>query len=198
MAIHQFVMIEGSMIPKNFALVLFFALTITFLTTACQSIPGFRIFTGREANQDGPQAVFVSSQAVIQATVGQHVPLETFYTSPAKLKTAVIKINNQSLTFNRAGGLLLAPYPPTQDEAPSSVEATCNSNHLAVLQISPETIQLTDTVTLDSLPAKFPNSTWPVLVTWQGCVPGTYNLSIAATDTADRMSQLVTQRIEIK
>ncbi len=189
------------MTPKNFGLVLFLTLTLAFFTTACQS--PLKISLRGETNQGGPHAAFIPFWAVVQTEVRQPLSLQTFYTSPDrlnKLKALAIKINGQPVKFHRSGGLLLAPYPPAEGEAPASLEAACasNSNYLAVLQISPETIQLADTPVLETLPARFPNSTWPVSLTWYGCFPGTYELSLAATDTANPESQPVTQRIEVK
>lgn len=187
--------------PKNSTVIQFLIIGLTLWLTGCQPLPGFKIFTGVESDQTAPQSKFVSPRPVIQVGVDQPLPLETQHTGSDKLASVEVFVNGQPLRAEATAGqsnvfpeILATAQVLVRDHSPETAlpAVKFQSSACRLLQQFGRTIQT------NLLPLPYPNSRWTVCHIWTGHIPGTYDLSIVATDVQGRKGQPIVQHIEVK
>lgn len=176
-------------------------LGLALLTLSCQSLPGFEIFGGEEVSAAGqPRSHFVPPQQTIQVRVGQPLPLESYHISRNKLSSIKIFINGQPLRTEETAGQ--SPFPMELAQAQVLVRDQPPEANLQALTFPSFTcrnlIDKGGPVQRNSLDLEFPSSNWTVCHIWIGRVPGTYDLSLVATDRAGQEGEPIVQRIEVK
>lgn len=182
--------------PKNIVLILCL-LNLVLLTSACQSLPGFNLFSsGSQRNQAAPRSNFVAAQGVLLTTVGQPVALETYHVGLTPVATVTVSINGQP-----AAGEVAAF--PKQLAAAQVLErgqpAQARLQALAFPADSCRTLlQSGGPVSQYNINPDYPASTWTLCHVWTASVPGTYELSVTATDTAGRTGAPIYQWIEVR
>jgi hypothetical protein len=124
-----------------------------------------------------PYSTFVPLRDVVEVKVNEELLLESYHISQDQLKDLTILVNDQLLRTEATSG-----YPNTFD------------SNLATVQVMLDDQAVVANIATPPLPT----SAWTVMVRWIGHVPGTYTLSLQATDTADRVGDPVTQLIEVR
>jgi len=121
---------------------------------------------------DKPYSTFVPSRNTVQAEVGKPLRLESRHVGPAPLQQVTIAIN---------------------DPADVDGNATTFPSALAIVRVLSADPPLITDVTTPPRPTK----DWTLSLEWVGFTPGTYNLTLQATDTAGK-GDPVTQQIEVR
>jgi hypothetical protein len=182
---------------KNFVLTLCSALSFMLLTSACQSLPGFNLFSsGSESNQAAPHSNFVAAQQVLQARVGQPVAIETHHAGVTPLATVAITINGQPAAGEAASfprELAIAQVLERGQPAQASLQAlTFPADSCKTL------LQSGGPAQRYTINPEYPVSALTLCHVWTAIIPGTYELSIAATDTAGHTGDSIHQWIEVR
>jgi hypothetical protein len=203
---------------KIFVFVLFLANGLALLTTACQSLPGFNLFSAtQEPDPNAPRSNFVAAQEVLLTNAGQPVLIESHHIGVTRVTTVEIAINNQPLRSEATAGQanvfpqdlatvqVLARGQPTQANLQSlriaNLQPLDPTQGNALASLSPacqELLRSGGPVQTNILTPDTPSARWTVCHLWMGHVPGTYDLSIVAIDEAGRRGEPVTQRIEVR
>ena len=187
--------------PKKSTFSLFSVIILAFLTVSCQSLPGFDIFETAEPDEAAPRSNFVPPRQSIQIGVGQALPIESYHLASTKLMTVEISINGQPLRAEATAGqsntfpenlataqVLVRGQPPQASLQPLVFPAPACRNLL----------QKGGPVQTNALLLQPPSSVWTLCHIWIGRTPGTYDLSLVATDEAGREGEPIVQRIEVR
>ncbi len=204
---------------KKYILALLLAIGLILLTTACQSLPGFNLFSAtQEPDPNAPHSNFVAAQEVLLTNVGQPVLIESHHIGVTKVTTVEIAINNQSPRTEATAGQanvfpqdlatvqVLERGQPTQADLQalrivSNLQPLDSTQGQSLASLSPacqELLRSGGPVQTNVLTSDTPSSRWTVCHLWMGHVPGTYDLSVVAIDEAGRRGKLVVQRIEVR
>jgi hypothetical protein len=197
----------------------FLAIGLILLTTACQTLPGFNLFSAtQEPDPNAPRSNFVAAQGVLLTNAGQPVLIESHHIGVTKLMTVEITINNQPPRTEATAGQanvfpqdlatiqVLERDQPTQPNL-QSLRIASNLQFFDAVQdqslasLSPacqELLRSGGPIQANVLTSDTPSSRWTVCHLWIGRVPGTYDLSVVAIDEAGRRGQPVVQRIEVR
>jgi hypothetical protein len=154
---------------------------LAWLTLGCQAVPEFTSFSleGTPVTaKKWPHSTFVPLRENVQVGVGEELRLESHHMSPDRLDKLEIFV----------------------DDEPVIVEAS--SEEGAIFSYKSNTIQIfVDAPPIgqtNSVQPKLSTSAWTVSMIWIADLPGTYDLSLRATDKLQRQGDLITQRIEVK
>lgn len=182
--------------PKNIFLMLSF-LSLVLLTSACQSLPGFNLFSsGPAGNQAAPRSTFVAAQAVLSASVDQPVALETYHVGLTPVATVTLSINGQPAAGEGAS------FPRQLAAAQVLERGQPAQARLQALTFSADScktlLQSGGPAQRYTINPEYPVSTLTLCHVWTASVPGTYELSVIATDTAGRTGAPIYQRIEVR
>ncbi len=182
---------------KNFILTLWCILGLLLVTSACQSLPGFNLFSSDGAgSQEAPHSNFVAAQAVLQAGAGQPVALETYHVGVTPVATVTVSINGQPAAGE------VAPFP--RDRATVQVlergqPAQPEFQTLTFPGRACQTLlQLGGPAQRYIINLEYPTSALTLCHIWRASVPGVYELSVAATDTAGHTGDAIYQWIEVR
>jgi hypothetical protein len=186
---------------KKFIASLFFVTSLTFLTTACQSLPGFNIFSDtQETDETAPVSNFVDARQTLRAQVGQPLAIASYHRGEGKLTAVETSINGQPLRSEATAG-----QPNTFPDALATAQVLV-SGQPAQVSLQPLTfpspacqhlLTFGGPVQTNSLPLYPPSSAWTVCHVWVGQTPGMYDLSLVAVDEAGRKGEPIVQRIEV-
>ena len=188
--------------PQKSTLNLFFIISLTLLTTACQSLPGFNIFSdSQETDGAAPVSNFVDARQNIQVGAGEPLALASYHRGERKLTALETSINGQPLRSEATAGQANT-FPDNLATAPVLVGGQPAQTNFQQLTFPSPTCQNLLTaggpVQTNSLPLHPPSSVWTVCHVWIGQTPGTYDLSLVAVDEAGRKGEPIVQRIEVR
>lgn len=185
---------------KRFILTLVLAINLALLTTACQSLPGFNIFSTSDSAEVKPVSNFVDPHQIIRVGVGEPLAIASYHRGYSKLATVQISVNGQPVRSETSAGQ--TTFPDTLATAQVLVEGQPPQASLERVNFSSPTCQnLRRTggpIQTNVLPLTPPSSVWIVCHIWTGHVPGTYDLSMVAIDDAQHPGEPITQRIEVR
>jgi|GEM_PF-5051070 len=175
---------------------LIFTLYLLLITTACQSLPGFNIFSsGQEQNQAAPHSYFIGARQVLKTEVGQPVALESYHLGATKLATITITINDQA-----AGGEIL-PFPRELATAQVLVWRQPAQVNLQQLDFPAPACHYLSVmggpIRTNALSLQPPSSIWTLCHVWTACKPGTYKLNMQAIDSQNVPGNSIEQWIEV-
>jgi hypothetical protein len=157
------------------------AIGLAWLTLGCQAVSEFTSFSleGTPVTaKEWPHSTFVPLRESVQVDVGKELPLESHHMSPVRLDKLEIFVNDE----------------PVRLEA-SSEEGAIFSYKTNAVQIFVDAPPADQT---NSVRPILSTSAWTVSMIWIANVPGTYELSLRATDKLQCQGDLVTQWIEVK
>lgn len=170
-----------SLLRKNPIIPILITIGLALLTLGCQAVSEFTSFSleGTPVTAEGgwPRSTFVPLRERVKVGVGEKLHLESHHLSPDKLDKLEILVN---------GG-------PVEAETPTEKGAIF-SHKAGAVQIS---VDAPPGSQANTVQPKLSTSAWTVSMTWTAEVPGTYDLSLKATDMAGHPGDLVTQRIEV-
>jgi hypothetical protein len=157
------------------------AIGLTWLALGCQSIPEFTSFSleGTPVTaKKWPHSTFVPLRESAQVGVGEELPLESHHMSPDRLDKLEISVNDE----------------PVRLEASSKEGAifSYKANTVQIFVDAPPAGQA------NSVQPRLSTSSWTVSMIWIANVPGTYELSLKATDKLQSQGKPITQWIEVK
>lgn len=187
---------------KKSILTLFLALSLTLLFTACQSLPGFNIFSNAPASEAAkPVSNFVDPRQSIRVGVDEPLGIASYHRGYTKLSALQISINGQPVRSEATAG------------QPNTFPGTLATSEILVWgqppQVSLERVSFPSPacqylrradgpVQTNPLPLTPPSSVWTVCHIWIGHTRGTYDLSLVAVDDAQRAGEPIVQRIEVR
>jgi hypothetical protein len=169
------------MMNKKSAILIGWMASLVLLTLACNSLGlGSSDERATATPKSWPYSTFIPPRASTQVSLGQELVIESYHSSTVQLDNIQVWVNGQLLT--------------TEDSTAAGKTNTF-PNDLATVRLITEDGEVTaGNVT----PAAGPVYNKTVLIVWTGHVPGAYELSMSATDTAKRTGNTITQRIEVK
>ena len=184
---------------KKSNIIVLFATTLALLTMACQ-LSEFINFSSIGPAATGVRSNFVPPREIIQVEVGQPWPIESYHISKNKLEKVEIFVNGQPIRAEKTSG------QPTFPEGLATVQGLIRGRPareaFTVLKFPAAACRILldkgGPEQTNSLELKFPSSTWSVCHIWLGYIPGTYDLSVVATDKAGQKGEAIVQRIEVK
>jgi len=166
------------MMNKSNAVILGTILSLTLLTLACGSI--FSSYsTPTAAPKFWPNSTFVPPNKSIQVPLGQEVIIESYHASTEPLTAVQILVNGQ---------------PLTTEASSAAGQSNTFPNDLANVRVLTQDGE----VTTSSVEPALPTYSKTVQLLWTGRVPGVYELSMVATDEANRTGNTIVQRIEVR
>ena len=168
-----------SLLRKNPIIPILITIGLALLTLGCQAVSEFTISSleGTPVTAEGwPRSTFVPLRERVKVGVGEELHLESHHLSPDKLDKLEILVNGA----------------PAETEAPTEKGAIF-SHKAGAVKISVDAPPGSQS---NAVQPKLSTSAWTVSMIWIAEVPGTYDLSLKATDMAGQ-SDLVTQRIEV-
>jgi hypothetical protein len=197
--------------PKKVILTGCCVLGLLLLISACQSVPGFNLFsTVQEPDQAAPRSNFVQAQQVLLAQVGQPVVIESHHVGSTLLKSVEIMINGQPVRTEATAGLSNA-FPTNlvtvqvlvlREQTPSlNRQAFDDAYSRSLTFISPACQSLAKAggaIQTNAVPVDISTSMWHLCHIWIGHVPGTYTFSVQAIDKDGRPGQPIVQHIEVR
>lgn len=187
---------------KKFILTLLPALSLALLITACQSLPGFNIFSdGSDSDQAKPISNFVDLRQSLKAGVGEPLAIASYHRGYSKLAALQISVNGQPVRSETSAGQSNT-FPDTLATTQVLVWGQPSQATLERVNFDSPACQnlrrVGGPIQTDVLPLTPPSSVWTVCHIWTGHVPGTYDLSLVAVDDAQRPGEPITQRIEVR
>lgn len=181
---------------KKSITILFAIISLALAISACQALPGFNIFgSGQSADQAKPLSNFVDRRQTIRIGVDEPLGIASYHRGHTKLAALKISINGQQLrseTNNFPETLATSEVLVWGQPAQASLEQVAFPSPACQYLLTAG-----GPVKTSALPLTPPSSVWTVCHIWTGHVPGTYDLSLAAVDEAQRESQPIVQRIEV-
>ena len=154
---------------------------LAWLALGCQAVTeftGFSLEGTPVTAEQWPHSTFVPARKSVQVGVGEELHLESHHMSPDRLDRLEILVNDE----------------------PVIVEAS--SEEGAIFSYKANTVQIFVDAPLagqaNSVQPKLSTSAWTVSMIWIADLPGTYDLSLRATDKLQRRRDFITQRIEVK
>ena len=183
-------------------------ISLALFTLACQSLGSFSSSESEPPERTPvvlPNSAFVPPAANVQVAVGQPLEITSHHVSPRKvpLTEIEIRVNGQALrteqTASQPGnfpGRFVAGVQVLRDDNTDQIIGTqpellrpIQENELVGIgQVAPDDRDLSET-------------SQTVTLIWVGYKPGTYDVSLIATDAAGQASnsnQPITQRIEVR
>lgn len=187
-------------IKSTFAL--FFAISVAVVITACQSLPGFNIFSsGPDSGEAKPVSNFVDPRQSIRVGVGEPLAIASYHRGYTKLSSLQISVNGQPIRSEATAGQANT-FPDTLAAAQVLVWGQPAQASLERLSFPSPACQYLGQaggpVQTNPLPLAPPSSVWTVCHIWTGHIPGTYDLSLVAVDDAQRAGEPIVQRIEVR
>lgn len=187
---------------KRSTLILFLTLSLALFTTACQSLPGFNIFSGEPGSDEArPVSNFVDPRQSIQVGVGEPLAIASYHRGYTKLSALQISVNGQPVRSEATAGQPTT-FPDTLAAAQVLVWGQPAQASLEQVSFPSPTCQYLGQaggpVQANPLPLAPPSSVWTVCHIWTGHIPGTYDLSLVAVDDAQRAGEPIVQRIEVR
>src|SRR6185436_7328510 len=109
---------------KKSVISLFSLISLALVITACQSLPGFNIFSsGQEPAQAILGAYFVPHLQTVYAQVDQPQLVKSYYLSSGeRFGLLEVWVNDQKITFEHTNGKLTAKYPPPLSLTPLPID----------------------------------------------------------------------------
>jgi hypothetical protein len=185
------------------SVILLFFVSFAFAITACQSLPGFNLFSsdGQQSDQAAPVSNFVDPRQSIQARMGEPLAIASYHRGHDKLATLEISVNGQPLRSEATAGQPNV-FPASLATAEVLVRGQPAQATLQRLTYpSPACQNLTTSggpVQTSSVPLQPPSSVWTVCHIWIGQTPGVYKLSLVAVDEAGHRGEPIVQQIEVR
>jgi hypothetical protein len=179
-----------------------FVLSLTLVITACQSLPGFNIFSSTAASDEAkPISNFVDLRQSIRVGVGEPLAMASYHRGYTKLSALQISVNGQPVRSEATAG-----QPNTFPDTLAAVQVLVwgQPPRISLQQVnfpSPACQYLRQAggpVQANPLPLAPSSSVWTVCHIWIGHTPGTYDLSLVAVDDAQRAGEPIVQRIEVR
>jgi hypothetical protein len=116
-----------------------------------------------------------------------------------RLEKLEIFINGQPLRTEETSGQ--ATFPPElatiQIIRPDQAEPVSPVSLQTSLPVCQKLLLAENAPLLNSPESQFPSAEWNVCYVWIGRIPGSYDLSMVATDNTGAQSELISQRIEV-
>ncbi|MEW5960619.1 MAG: hypothetical protein AB1801_23090 [Chloroflexota bacterium] len=171
------------------------------------------VFTGCEVPEDrfgwlggggpaegAPHSNFVSAYHILRVKAGQAIPIESYHlTRAGKLGKLEIFVNDQPVTSEQVRPD--AAFPDTLATLQVLERGRAAQPAFSLLEFpAPACRRLLITggpANAHLIEREFPASYWTVCHVWIGHIPGTYDLSLRATDLDNRPGETITQRIEV-
>lgn len=187
---------------KNYTLSLFFVINLLLLLTACQSLPGFNIFSNEPASDEArPVSNFVDPRQSIQVGVGEPLAIASYHRGYTKLSSVQISVNGQPVRSEATAGQPNT-FPDTLAAAQVLVRGQPAQASLERVSFPSPACQYLGQaggpVQANPLPLVPSSSVWTVCHIWVGHISGTYDLSLVAVDDAQRAGEPIVQRIEVR
>lgn len=179
-----------------------FALSLALLTTACQSLPGFNIFSSTsDSTEAKPVSNFVDPRQSVWVGVDEPLAIASYHRGYSKLATLQISVNGQPVRSEATAG-----QPNTFPDSLATAQVLVWGQPP---QVSLERVNFPSSacqnlrraggpVQTNALPLTPPSSVWTVCHIWTAHVPGTYDLSLVAVDDAQHPGERIVQRIEVR
>jgi hypothetical protein len=155
---------------------------LTLLTMGCQTIGGLEILGFGEATPTPipwPHSTFVPPRKSVQVAVGQALQIDSYHLSPERLDKVEIFVNGQ---------------PIKSEDTAAADQAAIFPGQLVNVQVLSEQ----GLVQASRVQPEFPSAAETVSLIWVSYIPGTYDLSLIATDTTGHKGQPIVQRIEVR
>lgn len=188
---------------KKFTTLLLMAVSSIIVLTACQSLPGFNLFSsdGQTADQGVPLSNFVDRRQNLHARVGVPLAIASYHRGYEKLDRLEISVNGQQLRSEATAGRpdIFPEYLGTTQVLVRGQPVQASLQQLTYP--SPACQYLLTTggpVEMSSVPLQPPSSVWTVCHLWLAQTPGTYELSITAVDTDNHRGEPIVQQIEVR
>lgn len=189
---------------KESTVIIWFSIGLVVLSLGCRTLDGLNLTgsaTPTPTPISWPHSTFVPSQKSVRVRVGRPLVIETHHLTGMayRLEKLEIFINGQPIRTEETSGQ--ATFPPElaaiQIVKPEQAEPVSPVS----LQTAPPACQALllagNAPLLNSPESQFPSAEWNVCYVWIGRVPGTYDLSMVATDNTGARSELISERIEV-
>ncbi len=165
---------------RNLSVALASAAGIILLVLGCQFLSRMAPDIITNLNQPPAQlrSTFVSSQPVVQSRVGIPVQIDSYHTSPDRVDSVEIFMNDQRLGTT---GVL------------DTEQADIFPGHLGSVQVRSR-----GSLEGSVFRPEASNTATTVTLVWEGYIPGTYDLTLVAKDKAGRLGRPIVQRIEVR
>ena len=188
--------------PKS-TFILFFTISLALLTTACQSLPGFNLFSSgsQQADEAAPVSTFVAPRQSLYARVGEPLAIASYHRGHTKLAELEISVNDQPLRSEISEGesSIFPEYLATAQVLVRGEPAYANLQQLTFPSPGCQyLLSQAGSTRLGYVPLQPPSSVWTMCHIWVGQTPGTYNLSMVAVDEAGHRGEPIVQRIEVR
>jgi hypothetical protein len=157
--------------------IILFLIFATWLMLACQATDNLGL-TGDNPSATGPLSIFVPEQGRALTEATKPLALESRHVSTEGLAKLEIWINNTPVN----------PALPAEQ----GTMFTNDAGNILILVDAPHN-------EANSVKPEYPtNEEWVVRLVWTGDVPGTYDLTLVATDGLGREGNPISQPIEVK
>lgn len=175
------------------------ALGSLFLLVGCE-VPELSLV---DSATGGPRSNFVEHRAIVRANVGEPLPIESYHIGQKKLDSVEISINDRPIGPPESDGIV-ATFPYTQATVvienraqPILIDSPKTKPQLVTIMVGPKPLYT------HSVRPKYKTSTWSYTLIWVGHIPGTYDLKLQATDSAEpdkdgQPGEPIVQRIEVE
>ncbi len=179
-------------------LILVVAWSLILLLVGCE-VPELT-FEERALGPGGPRSNFVPPQASLRANVGEPLLIESRHTSRnSKLATVSIFVNGQPLPAEETAGQATFPEYLGKVEV-LGWPAQSEGSEFLILPLSScrRLSGMGEARPKNPVELEFRSASWSLCHLWIGQTPGTYDLSLRATDRNGNAGQMITQRIEVE
>lgn len=188
---------------KKFIILLYIVISLMIAVTACQSLPGFNLFSsgGQEADQAAPVSNFVDRRQNLQARVGEPLAIASYHRGYEKLARLEISVNGQQLRSEATAGQpnIFPEYLAAAQVLVRGRPAQASLQQLTYPVSACQYLAATGgPVQTSSVPLQPPSSVWTVCHIWLAQTPGIYELSIIAVDEDEHKGEPIVQQIEVR